>query len=210
MQMNGLFILRILITAYVLILIPIYYKNYGFKNFLWFSDIGLFLTFLAIWLKSSLLISIVVIGILPLEFIWNIDFWLHLFTGYNLCSLSAYMFESKYSYRLRALSLFHIFMPIIWIWCLIKWGYNINALFYWFFLSSVILLFSYFFATPFNNLNWVLVPRKYHLKGISQLNWLAILFIVISLISLLMHLFLKFINESGSIFYFNKNCISFF
>lgn len=47
--------IKIAYTAFVLILIPIYWKEWGAAHFLWFSDIALLLSLPALWTESSLI-----------------------------------------------------------------------------------------------------------------------------------------------------------
>ena len=56
--------LKVGYTAFVCLLVPIYWKHYGPGNFLWFSDISLLIALVAIWLESPLLTSIVALAIL--------------------------------------------------------------------------------------------------------------------------------------------------
>jgi len=171
-------LILIFLTSLVLILLPIYWKNYGPQNFLWLSDIGLFITVLALWFKSDLLISFVSVGLLPLEILWNLDFFIHLFSGYNLCGLASYMFENKYSNVLKGLSLFHVFLPIIWIYYLLQWGYKPNAFKCFIILLWLILSLSLLISTKKENINWVFKPEKYEF---NQLFWLVILYILFPL-----------------------------
>src|SRR5207237_3890877 len=67
--------LRIGLTAFVAFLVPYYWRHYGPQTFLWLSDAGLFLTVIALWRADRLLISMMAIGVLPLELFWNIDFF---------------------------------------------------------------------------------------------------------------------------------------
>src|SRR5438093_428323 len=55
---------KVLYSAYLCILIPIYYAQWGPANFLWFSDIALVITCVALWLESSLLASMMAVGML--------------------------------------------------------------------------------------------------------------------------------------------------
>src|SRR2546423_14580012 len=36
-------------------LVPVYVRQYGWRNFLWFSDVALFVTIAALWLENALL-----------------------------------------------------------------------------------------------------------------------------------------------------------
>lgn len=179
-QSNISLVIKILFTFFIIILVPIYWKNYGPQNFLWLSDIGLFLTLFALWLESPLLISIAVVGILPVELAWNIDFFTQLLTGYNLLGIANYMFESKYTILLKGLSLFHIFVPILWIWYLFKLGYDEQAINYTIALVSIVLILTYFLTDPKKNINWVFATTE--LSWIPPVLWLLILIIGSSLL----------------------------
>ena len=56
--------LKLVYTGFVVVTVPVYAVKYGFRNFLWFSDIGLLLTVPALWLESSLLASMMAVGLL--------------------------------------------------------------------------------------------------------------------------------------------------
>jgi hypothetical protein len=49
--------LKLLDTAYVAILVPVYWRFYGPANFLWFSDLALLISLAALWLENPLLAS---------------------------------------------------------------------------------------------------------------------------------------------------------
>lgn len=196
---NGLLmywiIIKILLSFFTLILIPIYWYFYGFKNFLWLSDIGLFLTVLALWSDSVLLMSIAAVEMFFFELVWNLDFYMMLFFNVSKIKLADYMFDSQYPVGLRLLSLFHVFLPIIWILYLYSFGYDANAIYYVIVLFWIILFFSYFFTDPSQNINWVFWPKMHNIK-ISQFTWLIILFITFPLLDFLPthHVFLKLFN----------------
>lgn len=179
----------------MIILIPAYWYFYGFKNFLWLSDIGLFLTVLALWTNSVLLMSIAAVEMFFFELIWNLDFCLILFFNINKIKLADYMFDPKYPIGLRFLSFFHIFMPIIWVLYLHSFGYDSSALYYATILFWTILLLTYFFTDPAENINWVFWPKNHKLK-ISQFSWLILLAICFPLFDFLPthYLFLKLFN----------------
>ena len=67
--------LKVGYTAFVCVLVPIYWRHYGPGNFLWFSDACLLIAVFAIWLESSLLTSIIALAILLLDLAWNLDFF---------------------------------------------------------------------------------------------------------------------------------------
>lgn len=166
-------------TLYLAILIPIYTKHYGLQNFLWLSDIGLFLTYLGLLIQSPLLISMVVIGVLPLEIFWNVDFFGQLIFNLNISDLADYMFDPSYPVYLRGLSLFHVVLPIVCIVCLVNWGYDKRAFKYFTLLYWVDLLMIYMFADPRGeSINWVFEPQKYHWEWVNPTIWVLILALV--------------------------------
>src|SRR5882757_6901342 len=83
-------------SVWVGILIPSYIKTFGWANFLWFSDLALFMTAAALWLDSRWLFSMAVVSVLLLEILWNFDFFLRLLTGVRTVGLTDYMFDSHH------------------------------------------------------------------------------------------------------------------
>lgn len=189
---NPTTILAFALSCFLVVFIPSYWKAYGVQNFLWFSDLALFITTLALWLRSSLLISMLSITVLPFELIWGIDFLMQLLTPYNPFTIADFMFVDTYHLFVRALSLFHLAIAIIFITYLKKWGYNprafsISILFGW-----IVLLATYFLTDPTRNINFVFMPIKYHWPWISQLSWFIFLMIApIFVVILPMHYLLK-------------------
>lgn len=147
--------LKIGYTAFVCVLIPIYWGHYGPGNFLWFSDMALLIGLGAIWLESSLLTSIIALAVLLLDIAWNLDFLGQLIFGKSITGLSAYMLNSQVRPHIRALSLFHVFFPILIVWLLFRLGYDDRALGLQTLMALVLLPLSYFFTRRAENVNWV-------------------------------------------------------
>jgi hypothetical protein len=162
------FAFKIAFTAFVLFIIPIYWKQWGPGNFLWFSDITLFVSVAALWLESSLLASMMAVGVLLPEIAWNIDFFGRLITGKKLFGLSDYMFNKEKSVFLRSLSLFHVLIPLLLVWMLIAFDYDGKAFFYQSMLAWVVLPASYFLTRPEENVNWVYGPGSKPQKKIHS------------------------------------------
>jgi hypothetical protein len=122
--------IKIVYTVFVAILIPIYWKHWGPANFLWFSDIALFVMLAAVWLESSLLASMMGVAVLAPELAWNIGFFTRLLTGKRIFSLSDYMFDQSKPLYLRLLSLFHVILPALIIWMLFRLGFHEHSIYY--------------------------------------------------------------------------------
>ena len=147
--------LKVSFTLFVLVLLPVYWRQYGPGNFLWFSDLALLLTVPALWLESSLLASMILISIGLLELMWIIDFFVRLIVGASVTGLSAYMFDSKILLSIRALSLFHIVLPIIVVWIVSRLGYDGRALIAQTAFAWIVLPLSYLLTKRSENVNWV-------------------------------------------------------
>ena len=97
--------------------------DYGPANFLWFCDLGLLITLLGLWLNSALLIGMQAIALTLPQAIWIADF----VTGGHLIGISAYMFNPVIPLLTRALSTFHIWLPILLIYSVWRMGYDRRA-----------------------------------------------------------------------------------
>ena len=147
--------LKLTYSIFVAWVIPIYWKQYGPANYLWFSDVALILLVPALWLESKLILSALAVSVVLLELLWNVDFFVRLLTRSQLVGLSAYMFDSTISRSIRALSLFHVFLPAILIWYVYRLGYDSRAFLVQTFSAWVVLLLSFFLTKPTDNINWV-------------------------------------------------------
>lgn len=147
--------LKIVHTAFVAVLVPIYWRHYGPANFLWFSDIAQFLLIPALWLESPLLASVIALAIMLPELAWNLDFFGRLVTGRALLGLSDYMFDRANPRFIRALSLFHVALPPLIVWLVYRLGYDRRALLWQTVLAAVVLPVSYAVSDPRENVNWV-------------------------------------------------------
>lgn len=154
MQAISLWI-KIPYTVFVFVLVPVYWIRYGPANFLWFSDIALFATLAALWLGSRFLVSMMATGVLIFDTVWSFIFFSRLILGAAPAGLVDYMFDPEISVFIRALSLFHVALPIIQLWALGKLGYDVRAWKYQAVLGWIILPLTYGVTGPEENINWV-------------------------------------------------------
>ena len=173
----GWQVLTYLTFLFLMILIPTYLHYYGPQNFLWLSDMGLFLTCLALWLNKPVLMSMAAVGVLVLELIWCFDFFAELLFNINPIDLSDYMFNASLPILLRAISLFHVATPIIWVRYLWQFGYDKRALNYFIALYWVVLMLTYQLTDPVENINWVFMPKVVNMGAITPVAWLLIMII---------------------------------
>jgi len=166
--------LGLLAAIFLTILIPTYWHYYGPQNFLWLSDVSLFLTCLALWFSSGLLMSMAAVGALFLELFWCVGFFSTLIFKINLTSLADYMFDPVYPLALRAISLFHVVTPVIWLIYLSQFGYDRRALRYFTILYWLVLALTCIATNPVENINWVFISQLCN-WGINKTFWVLIM-----------------------------------
>src|SRR5262249_27926942 len=147
--------LKIIYSLFVCALVPIYWRQYGPANFLWFSDIALLALVPALWLENGLLVSMMAISVVFFEVLWNMDFFFGLATGKSLIGLSAYMFDPKIPLFIRRLSCSLMVLPLLLLWMLHRLGYDQHAFFWQTIVALVVLPLSYLTSNPRDNVNWV-------------------------------------------------------
>ena len=137
-------------------IVPVYAVCYGWRNFLWFSDIALVTAMAALWLESALLASMMAVGVLLPELLWNASFFGRLLFGVRATDLAGYMFDPRKPRYLRALSLFHVVLPAMLLWMLAELGYDRRALVAQTLLAWIVLPLTYAVLRPSDeNINWV-------------------------------------------------------
>jgi len=134
-------------TAFMAVLVPVYWHNYGPTNFLYFCDAALFLTLFAVWRECALAASMAAVGILLPQFLWCLDFGAE-FAGLKVTGMTSYMFEQNRSLFLRGLSLFHGWLPFLLVYLVVRLGYDRRALKAWTALAFVLCLAAYFLLPP--------------------------------------------------------------
>lgn len=139
--------LKVAYTAFTAVLIPVYWANYGPQNFLYFCDLALLITLVAIWLESPLLVSMPAVGILAPQMVWLADYAGN-FLGMHLTGMTDYMFDADKPLFLRGLSLFHGWLPILLVWLVGRLGYDRRAFLLWSVLAAIVLLVCYLFMPP--------------------------------------------------------------
>ena len=147
--------LKIAVTLYVAILVVVYARRWGWANFLWFSDLALIATVPALWLESPLLASLIALTIVLPDGLWIVSYLVQLATGRRVIGLADYMFDASKPRWLRALSLFHLWLPPLALWMVWRLGYVHDALHPMLVFSWTVLVVCYAFTKPDDNVNWV-------------------------------------------------------
>jgi hypothetical protein len=185
--------LKLAYTGFMAVLIPVYWTSYGPLNFLWFCDIALLLTLVAVWTESPLIASIPAVGIVFPQLIWVVDFIIALCGGGSPLGMSGYMFDTNYSLFARGLSTFHGWLPFLLIYLTIRLGYDRRSLAWqviccWCVLIASFLLINASFVpaewkTLAGNLNKLQGPKDDAAQTwMPPAGWLAVLMIAYPLV----------------------------
>lgn len=130
-------------TAFMIVLVPKYWMDYGPTNFLYFCDVALFVTLIGIWSDDPVWASMAGVGILLPQLLWMVDF-LSTCIGVPLVSLTDYMFDSNIPLFTRGLSFFHFWLPLLIVYMIWKQGYDPRGFKRWTVLSICLVLVCYF------------------------------------------------------------------
>lgn len=141
--------LKLVYTAFMAVLVPVYWTHYGPTNFLYFCDVALFLTLAGIWIESPLLTSMCAVGILAPQALWVADFLLNL-GNVQLTGMTDYMFKQDNSLFLGGLLLFHGWLPFLLIYLVWQLRYDSRGFVVWTMLAWVLLPICFFFMPPPN------------------------------------------------------------
>jgi hypothetical protein len=138
--------IKIAYSAYVAVVVPCYWVAYTPWNFLYFCDIALLVTAVAIWIESPLLVSMQAVAITLPQILWVVDLLCRLVAGVHVTGVTAYMLDASIPPFLRALSSFHGWLPFVLLWLLSRLGYDRRAFRWQSVAGLVVLLVSYLFA----------------------------------------------------------------
>src|SRR5438270_6331122 len=144
-------------TVWLLVWAPLYWRQYGPQNFLYFCDIGNILIGIGLWLESALIFSWVACGVLLFQALYVVDLLSTLLTRHHLIGGTEYMFDPQLSLAIRLLSLFHIVTPPLLLWAIRRLGYDrrgwkLQTLATW-----IIVPINYFWRPGFD-VNWARGP----------------------------------------------------
>ena len=185
--------LKIAWTIWLMAWAPLYWKQYGVQNFLFFCDLGNIFIGIALWLESSLIFCWQACGLLLFQSLYIIDLAGALVTGHHFIGGTEYMFDPSLPLAIRLLSLFHVVTPPLLLWALRRLGYDSRGWKYQTLTTWVVVPINYFWR-PQLDVNWArglffheqhLVPGWFYL--------LAYLTVVPLLVYYPTHLFLKWL-----------------
>ena len=104
--------LRWAALAWLAAWVPAYWAFYGPVVFLNLCDIAVILTCVGLWRGSAFLLSTQAVSSLVVDAAWLLDLGWRAATGRHILGGTEYMWDPGYPAWLRALSLFHVLLPV--------------------------------------------------------------------------------------------------
>jgi hypothetical protein len=155
--------MKVVWSVWVAVWVPVYWKQYGTQNFLYFCDLGNLFVLAALWLESRLLFSWQAAGLLVFQTLYIIDLTGALLTGRHFIGGTEYLFDPHLSGFVRGLSLFHVVMPALLLWAIWQLGYDRRGWKYQTLVTWVVVPLNYFWRPQFD-VNWArgLFLRQQH------------------------------------------------
>jgi hypothetical protein len=111
-------------TVWVIVWVPLYWRQYGPANFLFFCDLGNLFIMLALWLESRLIFSWQACGLLLFQTLYTIDLAGALLSGRHIIGGTEYMLDPHLPLVVRLLGLFHVVTPPVLLWAIARLGYD--------------------------------------------------------------------------------------
>jgi len=173
--------LKILWTVFVIVWVPLYWRQYGVQNFLYFCDLGNFFIAAALWMESSLLFSWQATGLLLFQTLYTIDLIGTMVTGRHFIGGTEYMFDPGVPLLVRMLGLFHVVTPPLLLWAVWRLGYDKRGWKYQTLTTWIVVPICYFWR-PQCDVNWArgLFFREQH--AVPGMVYLAAYLIVVPLV----------------------------
>ncbi len=163
--------LKIAWSVWLLVWVPLYLRQYGVQNFLYFCDLGNFFIAAALWLESRLLFSWQAVGLLVFQSLYALDLVGAFLFRKHAIGGTEYMFDPAIPLLVRLLGLYHLMVPLLLLWAVRRLGYDRSA-WKWQTLTTCIVVPVNYFWRPQDNVNWArgMVHEQHLLPG-----WLYVL-----------------------------------
>lgn len=173
--------LKVAWTGWVLTWAPVYWRQYGLQNFLYFCDLGNILVALALWLESPLIFSWQATGLLLFQSLYTVDLVGAALTGRHLIGGTEYMFDPHISVWVRLLSLFHVVTPPLLLWAIWRLGYDKRGWKCQTLTTWIVVPINYFWR-PQADVNWARGLFFHEQRGVPGMVYLAGYLVVVPLL----------------------------
>ena len=142
--------LKIAWTAFVLVWAPLYWRQYGPQNFLFYCDLGNLLIMVGLWMESRLIMSWQAVGLLVFQTLYAVDLLGALLVRRHAFGGTEYMFDPAIPIFVRALGLYHIVVPVLLLWAVWRLGYDSSAWKWQTLLMFIVVPINFFWRPEYN------------------------------------------------------------
>jgi hypothetical protein len=156
-------------SLFIALLIPTYWIQYGPQNFLWFSDVNLFLVYLGVMTERKLLASMAAVGGIFLELLWIVSILSGIALENPFLNIAGYMFDPAIPVWIRILSLFHVALPPLLLWLILRLGYDRRAWLVQTALAWLVLALTRLLTDPSRNINLAFGDKMLSVSGVTYM-----------------------------------------
>jgi hypothetical protein len=142
--------------------IPAYAIHWGWHNFFAFCDMAVILGCLGLATQNSLLVSSQALPTVTVGFLWLADVLTTTFLGKHVFGGTEYMFDSRVPLWVRLLSVFHLWLPAVFVLALRRLRFHARALPLQVALTLVLVAAGRFIEGPGKNLNYAYRDPIFH------------------------------------------------
>ena len=154
--------LRGLGPLWLLVYLPSYAMAYGGANFLFLCNLGVILTALALAFENRLLLSSQALAAPVIGLAWSLDAGWRLLTGAHLFGGTEYMWDATLPLFTRLLSLYHVFWPLLVLWCVRRLGYDRRGWGLQAAIAALALVAARLLTAPADNINFAFHDPFFH------------------------------------------------
>jgi hypothetical protein len=165
--------LKWLFTAWILFWAPAYAIMLGAQNYFWLCNLASFLILFGLWAESRLLLSMQWLAVLLVGLFWALDVGVAGLAGFHPIGGTEYMFDPEHPPLARVLSLYHLVLPLVAGFAVLKLGYDRRAMVWQTLLTWLVIPLTFLFTEPGRNINWVHGPFGMQQEALAPLVYLA-------------------------------------
>ncbi|OJA04838.1 hypothetical protein [Halomonas sp. QHL1] len=170
--------LKLMFTLWILIWAPSYVVLLGAQNFFWLCNVASFLILAALWSEHRTLMSMQWLAVALVGSLWSLDVATAALTGVHPIGGTEYMFDPEHPPMARAMSLYHMVLPLVAGIGIARLGYARRALLWQTLLTWMVLPLTYLLTDAERNINWVHGPFGQPQDSLDPLLYLFLLTLI--------------------------------
>ncbi len=144
------------LTGLTWLLIAVAWTRRGAGQLLWLCDVATLGTAIGLLARSRLILTAQFVGMVVYHLAWQFDFLSYLTLGSMPFSATSYMFSRELTPYEKALSFFqHTFLLPVVVWALLRLGASRYGWLFQTVQTATVLLLTYLFTRPEENINWI-------------------------------------------------------